>query len=201
MLTTNDVSHPMYNEMDWATEANDSQETKKISRKISLDGITGENTYFAFRYNATGNAQRKWHITDFIIEANLLQDNRTLNIVEESFMNLNNVVVVNVAGKQKWELGKSKNDDSGTVFMGIDKKGEDNEDWLIMPPLDLSTNEYPTSPDKGVEIKKIEESNKTFEYFYETPGEYLVSILVNHWDFENNELTSQVFEQTITVVE
>ncbi len=204
ILSTNDKSHEKYNESDWGTlQNNNSRENKFFSRDFSLEGIRGDKTYFAFRYEGmSGLAQRRWYITDFIVETVVPESNdQIINIVTEDFLSNSGSdwTTISVKGTEEWVLASGAKH-LGSIWMGANNKADDNEDWLIMAPLDLTSNQYPTSPDKGKSIKTINETNKVFEYVYAEPGEYVATVLVNHWDYHNNVFNTQVFEQTITVL-
>ena len=203
ILSTNNKSHEKYNELDWGTLDNNSREKKFFSRSLSLDGIRGEKTHFAFRYEGmSGLTQRRWYITDFIVEAVIPEaNNQIINVVTEDFLSNSGSdwTTFSVKGKEEWVLAGGARH-LGSIWIGANNRADDNEDWLIMAPLDLMSSEYPTTPDKGIPIKTINETNKVFEYTYARPGEYIATLLVNHWDYHHNVFNSQLFEQTITVL-
>ncbi|TKG95750.1 DUF5017 domain-containing protein [Puteibacter caeruleilacunae] len=200
VLTTSDPDHAAYSLEDWGTVANSSKAKRNISRTISLDGISGETTYFAFKYIGTQGpaSQKSWYIHDYKISTEL-EGNIPVEIIHHDFLTEGNWEVVDVAGAKTWK--KQAGSYVGSIKMGEGKNKPSNEDWLIFAPLNLSSDQYPVSPDKGEAIKTTAETNKAFTHVYNAPGTYTVTVLANVWDYNNSVVESKIFEQVITVTE
>ncbi|TKG95527.1 DUF5017 domain-containing protein [Puteibacter caeruleilacunae] len=201
VVTTSDPAAADYSEAHWGTVDNKSIGTRNRSEEISLEGISGANTYFAFKYECSeiGARQKYWYMYDLNIVAEV--EGVDNSVSHYDFLSNEGISVISADGNDLTWKKQTSSKYKGSFGMGESKGTSENEDWMIFSPLDFSTNIVPVNPDKGITIKNINETNKTFSYKYSQPGTYTATFVVSTWDYVDNRLKQDVVEKTITVTE
>jgi len=153
--------------------------------------IAGKPTYLAFKYmgyNHPTLKQPSWFLRTFNVN-NVLPEGRTS--------------VIAAIGQVGWVAVDVKNP---TVVWGVPTTGQvtingtntgfvndDNEDWVISRPFDLSA----VSADTGLGLKTATTTLNEYNYAYTLPGTYVVTFIAKN--ASKDEIKSIVKQLTITV--
>lgn len=164
---------------------------------ITSYGEDTEPVYFAFRFKSkghkgNGNRQPEWRVTDFLIEL-AVSDNAKSTVADLFSPGFSTVDVEGVNDDDilgNWYL----RDNEYYRFRG-GPMTEENEDWLISYPINLTK----VNPDEGMPIKSYAEKLDAFTHTYSAPGTYTVTFVGNNTTIYGSE--EAVKETSITVTE
>lgn len=157
------------------------------------DLADGNPIYFGFRYfsDNTNDRGAEWYLDDLNIKMDVVGAPAPLTIATESnpgFIPVDVQGIVPNWNGAKWYFDTTKGED-GIWRMRGNSHRIVNEDWLITKQLNLTK----VNPDKGIPLKTYFEKLDSFEYTYQNPGTYTVTLVGNNTTIYGNEQTIQEF--------
>lgn len=180
-----------------------------VAELTRLPDIQGEKVTFAFRCESFDGQQSRWRWNNFAIKSYIPKLDQTINVATFNPTKPEHNVgytIFNLAGDDSWAFNKGSQcfmfwgndgDDDPVTAYGTMPKYQPEEDWLLLPTVDISKTLY--KGDEGVSVKTPEIPTNSWKHTYTTPGVYKVAVVVSNYATGKGGIGKQVIEREIVV--